>query len=185
MKFGKEFAAQMVPEWQGAYMDYDYLKTLLKDLQTFNQRTKQQTIPHGLNRSLSMYRAFSGLLVHRHSQQYMDPSSPDVEDHPISVNSVDRNGSEKYETTFLMQGDKGGEYELVYFRRLDDEFNKVDKFYMSKVAEVTQEAETLNKQMDALIAFRFKVENPQEWSWQDRSDDITRLASTINVSVEH
>ncbi|KAE8724608.1 Phosphate transporter PHO1-like protein 5 [Hibiscus syriacus] len=184
MKFGKEFAAQMVPEWQGAYMDYDYLKTLLKDIQAFNQRTKQQqSVPHGLKRNLSMYRAFSGLLVHRHGQHSVDPTSPDVEEHPILVNSVNRNGSQKYETTFLMQGEKGGEYELVYFRRLDDEFNKVDKFYKSKVAEVTQEAETLNKQMDALIAFRIKVENPQGWTWQDQSDDMTRLASSVEAST--
>ncbi|XP_039047120.1 phosphate transporter PHO1 homolog 3-like isoform X5 [Hibiscus syriacus] len=184
MKFGKEFAAQMVPEWQGAYMDYDYLKTLLKDIQSFNQRTKQQqSVPHGLKRSLSMYRAFSGLLVHRHGQHSIDPTSPDVEEHPIFVNSVNRNGSEKYETTFLMQGDEGGEYELVYFRRLDDEFNKVDKFYKSKVAEVMQEAETLNKQMDAFIAFRIKVENPQGWPWQDRSHDMTRLASAVAAST--
>ncbi|GMJ09543.1 PHO1 homolog 3 [Hibiscus trionum] len=184
MKFGKEFVSQMVPEWQGAYMDYDYLKTLLKDIQVFNQRTKQQqSVPHGLKRSLSMYRAFSGLLVHRHAQQSMDPTSPDVEDHPILVNSVNQNGSEKYETTFLMQGEKGGEYELVYFRRLDDEFNKVDKFYKSKVAEVTREAETLNKQMDAFIAFRIKVENPQGWSWQNRSIDMTRLASSVAAST--
>ncbi|XP_039047093.1 phosphate transporter PHO1 homolog 3-like [Hibiscus syriacus] len=184
MKFGKEFAAQMVPEWQGAYMDYDYLKTLLKDIQAFNQRAKQQQpVPHGLKRNLSMYRAFSGLLVHRHAHHSVDPTSPDVEEHPILVNSVNRNGSHKYETTFLMQGEKGGEYELVYFRRLDDEFNKVDKFYKSKVAEVMQEAETLNKQMDALIAFRIKVENPQGWSWQDQSDDMTRLASSVAVST--
>ncbi|KAL4348871.1 hypothetical protein GQ457_17G015760 [Hibiscus cannabinus] len=185
MKFGKEFAAQMVPEWQGAYMDYHYLKTLLKDIQVFKQRTKhQQPVPHGLKRSMSMYRAFSGLLSHRHAHQSIDPtSSSDVEDHPILVDSVNRNGSEKYETTFHMQGDKGGEYELVYFRRLDDEFNKVDKFYKSKVAEVTQEAETLTKQMDAFIAFRIKVENPQGWSWQDRSIDMARLASSVAAST--
>ncbi|KAE8657419.1 Phosphate transporter PHO1-like protein 3 [Hibiscus syriacus] len=113
-----------------------------------------------------MYQSFSGLLVHRHTQQSIDsPSSSSnvVKDHPIKV-------SEKYETTFLMQGDKGGEYEIVYFRRLDDEFNKVDKFYKSNVDEVTQEAEALNKRMDAFIAFRIKVENPQGWSWQNLSD---------------
>ncbi|XP_039042271.1 phosphate transporter PHO1 homolog 3-like isoform X2 [Hibiscus syriacus] len=187
MKFGKEFAAQMVPEWQGAYMGYEYLKTLLKDIQTFNQRTEQQSIPHGLKRSLSMYQAFSGLLVHRHAQQSIDsPSSSSlsnvVEDHPILVSSVNRDGSYKYETTFHMQGDKGGEYELVYFRRLDDEFNKVVKFYKSKVAEVKQEAEALNKQMDAFIAFRIKVENPQGWSWQDRSD-VTPSTAALAAST--
>ncbi|KAE8727897.1 Phosphate transporter PHO1-like protein 3 [Hibiscus syriacus] len=109
MKFGKEFASQMVPEWQEAYMDYDFLKTHLKEIHGFKQRTRPPATP----------------------------SSPDIEDQwHILVNSVDRDGSRSYETTFLMQADEGGEYELVFFRRLDDEFNKVDKFYRSKVEEV-------------------------------------------------
>ena len=55
-----------------------------------------------------------------------------------SVNNHD--GYEKYQTTFLMTSEEGGEYELVYFKRLDDEFNKVGKFYRSKVEEVMTEA---------------------------------------------
>lgn len=82
-----------------------------------------------------------------------------------------------------MQADDGGEYELVFFRRLDDEFNKVNKFYKSKVEEVTKEAEVLNKQMDALIAFRIKVENPQGWSWEERSGEMTRLATDVAAST--
>nr|DAD20146.1 TPA_asm: hypothetical protein HUJ06_021609 [Nelumbo nucifera] len=36
-----------------------------------------------------------------------------------------------------MLGDEGGEYEPIYFRRLDDELNKVkvNHFYKSKVEE--------------------------------------------------
>ncbi|KAK9024182.1 hypothetical protein V6N11_004359 [Hibiscus sabdariffa] len=183
MKFGKEFASQMVPEWQEAYMDYDFLKTLLKEIHGFKQRTKPPATPGGLKRKMTLYRAFSGL-VQRHNNQPTTPSSPDIEDQrPILVNSVDRDGSRSYETTFLMQADEGGEYELVFFRRLDDEFNKVEKFYRSKVEEVTKEAEILNKQMDALIAFRIKVENPQGWSWEDRSGEMTRLASDVAAST--
>ena len=181
MKFGKEFASQMVPEWQEAYMDYDYLKTLLKEIHSFKQRTKPPATPRGLKRKLTLYRAFSGLTQRHH--QPNGPSSPDIEEQPILVNSVNRDGSQSYETTFLMQADDGGEYELVFFRRLDDEFNKVDKFYKLKVEEVTKEAEILNKQMDALIAFRIKVENPEGWSWQDRSGDMTRLASDVAAST--
>ncbi|KAL7231995.1 hypothetical protein ACSBR2_010084 [Camellia fascicularis] len=59
---------------------------------------------------------------------------------------------------FLMSLDEGGEYELVFFRGLDDEFNKVIKFYREKVEEVIKEAEELNKQMDALIALWIKVD---------------------------
>ncbi|XWS23158.1 hypothetical protein CRYUN_Cryun29cG0097000 [Craigia yunnanensis] len=181
MKFGKEFASQMVPEWQEAYMDYDYLKTLLKEIHSFKQRTKPPATPRGLKRKLTLYRAFSGLTQRHH--QPNSPSSPDIEEQPILVNSVNRDGSQSYQTTFLMQADDGGEYELIFFRRLDDEFNKVDKFYKLKVEEVTKEAEILNKQMDALIAFRIKVENPQGWSWQDRSGDMTRLATDVAVST--
>ncbi|GMI90259.1 PHO1 homolog 3 [Hibiscus trionum] len=184
MKFGKEFASQMVPEWQEAYMDYDFLKTLLKEIHGFKQRTRPPATPGGLKRKMTLYRAFSGLVQRHNNNQPTTPSSPDIEDQrPILVNSVDRDGSRSYETTFLMQADEGGEYELVFFRRLDDEFNKVDKFYRSKVEEVTKEAEILNKQMDALIAFRIKVENPQGWSWEDRSGEMTRLASNVAAST--
>ncbi|XP_050203478.1 phosphate transporter PHO1 homolog 3-like [Mercurialis annua] len=181
MKFGKEFKAQMVPEWQEAYMDYDFLKTLLKEIQRFKLRNKpppQSTADHGgLNRKLTLYRAFSGLI-----QKNTSPAaSSDVESQPIFVNSVNRDGSQSYETTFLMSSDEGGEYETVYFGRLDEEFNKVEKFYKEKIGVVMEEAEMLNKQMDALIAFRIKVENPT--GWNDRSADMTRLASDVAASA--
>ncbi|KAE8701566.1 Phosphate transporter PHO1-like protein 5 [Hibiscus syriacus] len=157
MKFGKEFASQMVPEWQEAYMDYDFLKTLLKEIHGFKQRTRPPATPGGLKRKMTLYRAFSGLVQrHNNNQQPTTPSS-----------------GHRRSTTYL------GELR----RSLDDEFNKVDKFYRSKVEEVTKEAEILNKQMDALIAFRIKVENPQGWSWEDRSGEMTRLASDVAAST--
>ncbi|KAI9168843.1 hypothetical protein LWI28_002684 [Acer negundo] len=179
MKFGKEFASQMVPEWQEKYMDYDFLKSLLKEILLFRQSTRPMTSgPVGLTRKMTLYRAFSGLVsMPRHGTNPISPS-PDLENQSILVNSVSRNGSRSYETTFLMSSDDGGEYELVYFRRLDDQFNKVDKFYRDKVKEVLMEAEVLNKQMDALIAFRIKVENPP-MSGFDRTVEMTRLASDI------
>ncbi|XP_050277234.1 phosphate transporter PHO1 homolog 3-like isoform X6 [Quercus robur] len=181
MKFGKEFTAQMVPEWQEAYMDYNQLKSLLKEIQRFKQRTKPPATPADLKRKLTLYRAFSGL-----TQRYNHPTSPssasdDIESQAILVNSVNHGGSQSYQTTFRMSSDKGGEYELVYFRRLDDEFNKVNKFYKAKVEEVMKEAAMLNKQMDAMIAFRIKVENPQ--GWFDGSVEMTHLASDVAASA--
>ncbi|KAF8408130.1 hypothetical protein HHK36_007272 [Tetracentron sinense] len=173
MKFGKEFSLQMVPEWQEAYMDYDYLKTLLKEIQILKRRNKPT--PSGLiRRQLTRYRSFSGLLV--------NPKGKDIEDPVMAVKPIQLEGPDgRYETKFLMSADEGGEYELVYFRRLDDEFNKVEKFYKGKVEEVMKEAVVLNKQMDALIAFRIKVENPQ--GWFDREAEITRLSSDLSASA--
>ncbi|KAM7493903.1 hypothetical protein LguiB_028512 [Lonicera macranthoides] len=178
MKFGKEFASQMVPEWQEAYMDYDYLKTLLKEIHNFNLRTKPQQptpLPKNLKRRPTLYRAFSGLTHHK-----MSPAQ-DIEDQAILVNSVQRENGERHETMFLMADDEGGEYELVYFKRLDEEFNKVVKFYKTKVEEVVEEANVLTKQMDALVAFRIKVDDPH--AWFDRAVEMTRLASNVAAST--
>jgi len=170
----------MVPEWQQAYMNYGYLKSLLKDIILHKQRNKGHSSgsSSGLKRKLSLHRTFSGL-----TQRHYQPLSPDqdIENQPILVHSVLREGHEKYETTFLMASEEGGEYELVYFRRLDDEFNKVVSFYMSKVEEVMKEAAELNKQMDALVAFRVKVQNPTQSF--DCSVEMTRLASDVSAST--
>lgn len=84
---------------------------------------------------------------------------------------------------FFMTAEEGGEYELVFFRRLDDEFNRIEKFYKEKVEEVVKDAIMLNKQMDALIAFRIKVEDPVGWGWEERTVEMTRLASDVATST--
>ena len=100
MKFGKEYTSQMVPEWQEAYMDYNFLKSHLKEIQRFRQRTKPPTAtPRGLRRKLTLYRAFSGLTQQKHYQQ-LSPSEHDIESQPIMVHSVNNHdGYEKYQTT--------------------------------------------------------------------------------------
>ncbi|KAK4798000.1 hypothetical protein SAY86_030326 [Trapa natans] len=175
MKFGKEFVSQMVPEWQDAYMDYDALKTVLKDAQK-NSRGRvqsptsaQASTPGGsaLKRRVSLYRAFSGLIGNnRYTRNPNSPMRPfrkeQEEEEVILVNSVSEEGSseELCQTVFLMSSVEGGEYEVDFFRKLDDEFNKVIRFYRKKVQEVMEEADELTKQMNALIALRVKVERP-------------------------
>ncbi|KAL0385851.1 UNVERIFIED_CONTAM: Phosphate transporter [Sesamum radiatum] len=179
MKFGKEFASQMVPEWQEAYMNYEFLKTLLKEIQLFRQRNRPAAArSNGLRRNLTLYRAFSGLTKRGSSPRAETVS--DIENQVILVNNVRRDGVEGSETMFLGAADEGGEYELVYFKRLDDEFNKVLKFYKSKVEEVMEEAAVLDKQMNALIAFRVKVENPRGWT--NSLEETTQLASDVAAS---
>ncbi|XP_044468804.1 phosphate transporter PHO1 homolog 9-like [Mangifera indica] len=171
MKFGKEFEVNLVQEWQAAYMDYNGLKKVLKTV-LHHRHEKQEKKPPlksargSLKRRVSLYRAFSGLT----SQGWGDSARRDepggggkVEDRVILVNTVDDGESEhgKYQTTFLMPCDGGGgEYELEFFRKLDEEFNKVVKFYKKKVEEVMAEADELSKQMKALIALRIKIDNP-------------------------
>lgn len=178
MKFGKEFTAQMVQEWREAYMDYKSLKKLLKDVLRFRQQnapspTAAVSPKSGLKRRVSLYRAFSGLTC-----RYMG-SPVREEEEVILVNDVqDEDGSSAghYQTMFLMSSEEGGEYELLFFKRLDDEFNKVLRFYSKKVEEVIVEADELTKQMNALIALRIKLHNPILGG-----DPLVDLAASIGV----
>ncbi|KAL0748903.1 hypothetical protein Bca101_030905 [Brassica carinata] len=176
MKFGKEFSSQMVPEWQQAYVDYKYLKTLIKDINRF----KRKTNPQGHEMTTALHRTFSGQKRHGFGggcgQISRSSTVVDINDGittaPIHVSS---SVTHQYETTFFMTAERGGEYELVFFRRLDDQFNKVEKFYKEKADEVVKEAAALNKQMDALIAFRFKMK-------EERTAEMTLMASPNAVS---
>ncbi|EYU44133.1 hypothetical protein MIMGU_mgv1a002044mg [Erythranthe guttata] len=170
MKFGKELASQMVQEWQTAYMDYDNLKSLLKDVMIFRQEhALTSSSPSGpearsraLKRRLTMYRAFSGLTR---------GTTVKTEDEVILVSSDGGAAAEThYQTMFLKSSEEGGEYEMVFFRRLDEEFNKVVKFYKEKVQEVKMEAQELNRQMDALIALRIKVDKPYMRNKKNKND---------------
>ncbi|KAL8199437.1 hypothetical protein R6Q57_013005 [Mikania cordata] len=170
MKFGKEFASQMVPEWQEAYMNYNFLKNLLKDIMIY--RRQQATSPENLlpppskaatlKRRVSLFRAFSGL-----RSRYGNKSpTKDKQDEVILVNAMHTTHEEQgeygrsYRTVFLRSSEDGGEHELIFFRRLDDEFNKVVNFYRAKVEEVVKHDEELNLQLVAFIALRIKVSNP-------------------------
>ncbi|KAL5722933.1 hypothetical protein ACHQM5_006390 [Ranunculus cassubicifolius] len=162
----------MVPEWQEAYMDYNYLKSLLKEIQLLNQTKKTISAP----------RTFTGLTRRNTITNNMNNEGGDIEDQVTLVNMVNPNGSEElYETMFLMLNEEGGQKERGFFRKLDEEFNKVNKFYRIQVDKVVEEATFLAKQMAALIAFRIKVES------YDRSVDfageMNRLASGVAASA--
>ncbi|GJV02080.1 SPX and EXS domain-containing protein [Tanacetum coccineum] len=160
----------MVPEWQEAYMNYNYLKTLLKEILIFRRRltatnsaTAKPRHSASLKRRVSLFRAFSGL-----TSRYGNTSpKKDKEDEVILVSAMQEpdeelgdQDSRSYQTIFLRSSEDGGEFELVFFKRLDHEFNKVNSFYREKVEEVVKQAEELNIQMDALIALRIKVNDP-------------------------
>ncbi|KAI3943340.1 hypothetical protein MKW92_038910 [Papaver armeniacum] len=175
MKFGKEYLSQMLPEWKEAYLDYRYLKTLLKDILKFKRKEEE-----GRTQQKS---SFSGL--HKPNSHDFKGGGGDIEDQFIVVKQVKgANSNVKYETKFIIPSEDATEQEVVFFDTLDYEFNKVDKFYKDKVEEVMNEVALLNKQMDALIALRIKVENPNlDMSGVVRElvADVASLATTTVV----
>lgn len=178
----------MVQEWQEAYMDYNYLKRVLKDILQFKKRNpstpKASTSQRSLKRRMSLYRAFSGLTSRHRS------SPKENEDEVILVNAVvqqqEESSERHYQTMFLKSSEIGGEYELVFFRRLDDEFNKVINFYMKKVEALMEEANELTKQMDVLIALRIKVDDPVvEFNESDPRNISSNGESSPSATAAH
>ncbi|KAJ4866046.1 Phosphate transporter PHO1-like protein 8 [Raphanus sativus] len=154
MKFGEEFEGQMVPEWQQAYMNYSCLKSILQEIQNSRKRSRTEG---DLRPKKSVYRNFSGL-TKRYSRA---ASYLELENQDIMVSTrIGEDGFERHETSIMKVAEAGRESELVFFKTLDLEFDKVNRFYRSKVDEMVKEAVALNKQMDALIAFRLKVDRP-------------------------
>lgn len=91
MKFGKELSSQMVPEWEQAYISYDYLKTILKEIIKLKHKTNPPPPQHhdvsgeGLSRKMTLYRAFSGLVQtpgkkRQSSRQVNYSSETDIEE---------------------------------------------------------------------------------------------------------
>ncbi|KAK1437725.1 hypothetical protein QVD17_03521 [Tagetes erecta] len=170
MKFGKEFKQQKVPEWTEAYMDYNGLKRILHKVQQFRKREEPPS-PMRISQELSLYKPFSGLDVKSNSEE----TKGDVEDQVIAVETVQNGDSrEVYNTNFLPSPKEGEESEVMFFEKLDEELNKVNTFYRDKVEEVVEEAASLNKQMNALIALRIKVKQP----------DINKCHIQRNVSMD-
>jgi len=157
MKFGKIFKKQMVPEWVEAYVDYNGLKRVLKEIRSHKHSKLTRAASRVSQQAEALHRSFSGLSFHpRHSER-----AGDIEDQVIKVDTVQEEGSRKlYETKFLKKSEEGGEFEESFFKKLDENLNKVNKFYRDKVKEVIEEAALLDKQMDALIALRVKMQKP-------------------------
>lgn len=138
MKFGKEFASQMVQEWQEAYTDYKHLKKMLKTISRFRQAAGKPKLP--------VHMAFSGLLPH----------TPKIkEDEPLFSATTPN----QYQSLLMKLSEEGADHELAFFNKLDLEFDKVRAFHEGKLLAVKGGAQELTKQMDALIALRIKAHN--------------------------
>lgn len=160
MKFGKNFQKQKVPEWIEAYVDYNGLKHVLREIRKDKQNRQPSSPLTVAQQRLTLQRAFSDL-NQQEEQQENGQRMHDLEDQVIAIDKVqEENSLRLYDTKFLLSpGKEGRENELTFFKKLDNELNKVNVFYKDKVEEVTKEADLLNKQMDALIALRIKVAN--------------------------
>lgn len=176
MKFGKKFKKEMVPEWTEAYMDYNVLKRILREIIRYKQSMRPIVDNRALQQKQTSDETLSGLLLQSGDLE----SKGDIENKVTDVDTSQQDGSrEIYETKFFRQFEDLGESEIMFFRKLDRELNKVNNFYKAKAEELMHEASLLDKQMDALVALRVKVRNPD----LDGSTLKRRTLSHVNLRM--
>ncbi|KAB1208254.1 hypothetical protein CJ030_MR7G027333 [Morella rubra] len=176
MKFGVKFKKEMVPEWTEAYMDYNGLKRILREVIRYKQSMRPIVGNRALQQKQTSDETLSGLLLQSGDLE----SKGDIENKVSDVDTSQQDGSrEIYETKFFRQFEDLGESEIMFFRKLDRELNKVNNFYKAKAEELMHEASLLDKQMDALVALRVKVRNPD----LDGSTLKRRTLSHVNLRM--
>ncbi|XP_023541375.1 phosphate transporter PHO1 homolog 10-like isoform X1 [Cucurbita pepo subsp. pepo] len=141
MKFKNEFKKQMVPEWADAYLDYNGLKRLLLEISCEKQIQK--------SRASSGYSKKKPAVDRKCSEFISQPRKSHV------GKDIENQNEDQYD---FRKSQEISEIEVKFFKKLDEELNKVNSFYKESVEAVTNEASVLKKQMETLIALRRKIQ---------------------------
>ncbi|KAH1060091.1 hypothetical protein GLYMA_02G130200v4 [Glycine max] len=164
VKFSKQFEGQLIPEWKEAFVDYWQLKKDLKNVHYFinntNNTPNNTSLPKYIFSSIRNYSLFG--------HQHREPG-------PIQVHrklaSSSFNG-DMYETELLEQfSDTDATKE--FFACLDQQLNKVNKFYRTKEKEFMDRGDSLKKQMDILLMLKttFKEQQSKAGSSHGSKED--------------
>ncbi|KAG6732489.1 hypothetical protein I3842_01G181000 [Carya illinoinensis] len=135
VKFSKELDGQLIPEWRDGYMNYRELKRHIKKI-------KLSRLPKHPHQDMN---GDYGLSI-------LDP----VRFVARKICDKFRNSDSKTDMTQLRRSkscvEDGEDQEIrIFFEKLDEEHNKIEKFYKERESEIVEKAETLNKQLQFLM----------------------------------
>ncbi|KAI4357889.1 hypothetical protein L6164_001808 [Bauhinia variegata] len=170
VKFSQQFEAQLIPEWKEAFVDYFQLK---KDLKNIHHMLKNAHKNHTSSPNNSLFSSLKhSLFAHQHR------------DHgPIQVHRKLASSASKgdvYETELLEQfADTYATKE--FFACLDQQLNKVNKFYRAKEKEFMERGESLEKQMDILLDLKSAFKEKGGSSKEDQSISYTLSSEDDSV----
>ncbi|KAL7081256.1 hypothetical protein ACP275_14G028400 [Erythranthe tilingii] len=152
VKFSKELEAQLIPEWKDAFVNYWQLK---KNVKKIKLARKPKHAPDS-NCGFFGRPVFDPvrILVGKVSEWANNGrDKPEI----IQVKSKISGGEEQdgedefqlYETELVHLFSEEDEVR-VFFEKLDDELNKVNRFFKTKESEFVERGELLNKQLQIL-----------------------------------
>lgn len=149
VKFSKELEAQLIPEWKDAFVNYWQLKKHVKNvkLSRKSQHIQDKTCDFGR----SIFDPIS-VIANKISQTVHNArGEPDLFQVKRKINQGEEGVEEEgYEKELLQLFSEEDEIHM-FFERLDEELEKVNKFYEARETEFLERGEILNKQLQILL----------------------------------
>ncbi|CAN6479540.1 unnamed protein product [Victoria cruziana] len=148
VKFSKELEAQLIPEWKEAFVNYWELKKNVKRIKLLRESKRVHDYS---NASADRCVGFNLLDPFRHmATKVADKFFGGAADDGRPIIQVREDEESWYQTdlvTLFTEDDEVKEF----FARLDEQLNKVNRFYKSKEAEFLDRGHILNKQLQILL----------------------------------
>ncbi|KAL6604795.1 hypothetical protein ACP70R_042739 [Stipagrostis hirtigluma subsp. patula] len=159
VKFSKQFEGQLVPEWKEAFVDYWQLKKDIKKLQAAGGSAAMAAAPPSLCQTptaahwvmrlpfLQPHREHGAIQVHRKLA--------------ITGSNDGVVAGEVYGTELMDGGFTDREAAGAFFERLDQQLNKVNRFYEKKEGEFLERGECLRRQLQILVELKAAITEQQ------------------------
>ncbi|CAI9118133.1 OLC1v1019657C1 [Oldenlandia corymbosa var. corymbosa] len=165
VKFSKELEAQLIPEWKDAFVNYWQLKKHVKKVKLSRKSKQLEDINnyYDIGRSIFdpirrvFHRISSGLHTHSSNPEtfQMRRKMGDGEESANEGGEDEEEGEQEeeeiHQNVELLQLFSEEDEVQRFFDRLNEELDKVNKFYAAKEAEFLERGEILNKQLQILV----------------------------------
>ncbi|XP_066370748.1 phosphate transporter PHO1-3 [Miscanthus floridulus] len=161
VKFSKQFEGQLVPEWKDAFVDYWQLKKDVKKLQAAAGDGGAVVPASPLQPAVVPAHWVMRLpFFHPHGQ----PAAIQVHKKLAIDGSIDGAvAGEVYETAVADgAGFADTEAAKAFFQRLDQQLNKVNRFYERKEGEFLERGESLRRQLQILVDLKAAITQQQQ-----------------------
>lgn len=159
VKFSKQFEGQLVPEWKEAFVDYWQLKKDIKTLQAAaaagDQGISGAEAPAPTT-ALASHWVMRLPFLNPHGH-HKEPGAIQVHRKLASAGDDGAVAGVVYETEVLDAAGLPGVEAKAFFGRLDEQLNKVNRFYEKKQGEFLERGESLRRQLQILVELKAAV----------------------------
>ncbi|KAF8014362.1 hypothetical protein BT93_H0256 [Corymbia citriodora subsp. variegata] len=155
VKFSKELEAQLIPEWKDAFVNYWQLKKHVKKIKLSRKPKQPQQVDRDFGLSIfDPIRSMAKKVAGKFRKPANDPdiiqkkNTRDMEEGEEEKEEEEER--EVYENELVQLFSEEDEVN-VFFEKLNEELDKVNRFYTSREDEFLERGDALNKQLQILL----------------------------------